>query len=156
MHEEDDVTCGALEIIVQARQEEQNREREMAERAEAARISADEARLALAGLAEPAVRVIACRLAGFEVDWDGRAVTKEREDTAWEVLSRIGVPRLRATAVAASIAATTHAPAPGSPGWEPDEDDGRDVKELDPASVDAQIQAFLDGARAAKDLGSGH
>jgi hypothetical protein len=155
MPDEDDITHGALEILVDAQRGERDREREMAERAEAARTNADEARLALAQLAEPAVRLIAARLYGVEVDDGGRAVTKDREDTAWEVLSRIGVPRLRATAVAASIAAATRAPAPDSPGWdEGDDEEGRE-KELDPASVDAQIEAFLEGARAARDLGAG-
>lgn len=153
MSEEDEILSGALVHIVDYQQREKTAERSLAERAEASRSLADEARLALAELASPAVAIIACRLAGLPADWDGVPVSKDREDTAWEVLSRIGVPRLRATAVAASIVAATNSPAPGSPGWEPPEsDDQEDVKELDPASVDAQIESFLAGARAQREL----
>lgn len=172
MDEDFDPSAGSLEIMVRQQAREQTDAELIAARAEEARMHADAARLALAHLAEPAVRVIAARLAGapaeggqgalkagtFPLDDEGRPVTREREDTAWEVLARIGVPRLRATAVAASIAAQTHAPAPLAPGWvDPaldGADDGReeDAKELDPASVDAQIVAFLEGARAQRDL----
>jgi hypothetical protein len=155
VYDDNDIPMGSLELVIAHREDERSREQQAAERAEAARSQADDARLALTSLAEPAVRVIAARLIGLEVDDENRKITKDREDTAWEVLSRIGVPRLRATAIAASISAFTHAPAPGSPGWVPPEvedgEDGEDL-ELDPASVDAQIQAFLDGASAARKL----
>lgn len=155
MHDEDEILSGSLELLVDYRARENAQQAEIADRAENARKLADEARLALADLASPAVAIIALRLAGAEIDWDGRAVNKDREDTAWEVLSRIGIPRLRATAIAASISAQTQIVAPGSPGWVAPEldEDANEIKEIDPTSVDAQIQAFLDGARAQRDLG---
>lgn len=155
MHDEDEILSGTLELLVDARQHQDRAEATIAERAETARQLADEARLALADLAGPAVAIIALRLAGSELDWDGKKVNKDREDTAWEVLSRIGIPRLRATAIAASISAQTQAVAPGSPGWvAPEiEEDADEVREIDPTSIDAQIESFLAGARAQKDLG---
>jgi hypothetical protein len=155
MSSEDDLPVGALELVIDARYRDESQSQEIADRAEHARGLADEARLALAQLAEPAVKLIALRLMGIDVDWQGKPVTDDREETAWEVLSRIGVPRLRATAIAASIAAATQAPAPDSPGWVPptEEDEDEAAKELDPATIDGQIQAFLDGARAQRDLG---
>jgi hypothetical protein len=152
MHDEDEILSGALVHLVDHQQRERSAEQQLAERQEGARRYADEARLQLAELAAPAVAVIALRLSGSTEDWDGRTLNKEREDTAWEVLSRIGVPRLRATAVAASIVAQTSTPAPGSPGWEPDEIEREEAAELDPASVDAQIEAFIAGARAQRDI----
>lgn len=172
MSEDYDPSVGSLELLVENRRQEQTAEQEMLERAEAARGLADEARLALASLAEPACRVIAARLMGapaeggqgalkageFPLDENGRPVTKEREDTAWEILARIGVPRLRATAVAASMAAATRAPAPNSPGWVSPELEGEDVEDSEdskvtPSEIDSQIAAFLEGARAQRDLG---
>jgi hypothetical protein len=155
-YEEDDVITGAaVELLIDHQRREQDQQRQIAEKAEDARLKADAARLALAGLAEEAVRVIMYRLiaspaeggqgalkAGeFPLDEAGRPVTKEREDTAWEILSRIGVPRLRATAVAASIAAHTVSPGPGSP-----------AAAIGVGEVDAQIEAFLAGADAADRL----
>lgn len=170
MDETDDLFRGSLEILVQSRKQEQTAEDEMLARAEIARDLADEARLALSMLAEPACQVIAMRLLGapaeggqgalkageFPLDSNGRPVTKEREDTAWEVLARIGVPRLRATTIAASIAAQTRAPSPLSPGWVPPEDTDTEEENEDeatPTEIDAQIASFLAGARAQKDLG---
>lgn len=149
----DEILGGSLELLVDFRQQEDQTRRELAERAEHARGLADEARLALAELARPACAIVALRLAGRDVDWDGRSITKDREDTAWEVLSRIGVPKLRATAVAASITAHTQAPAPGAPGWVPPRDDEEDGSfELDPATIDGQIESFLAGVRAGQEL----
>jgi hypothetical protein len=167
-YEEDDVITGAaVELLIDHQRREQDQQRQIAEKAEDARLKAEAARLALAGLAEEAVRVIMYRLiaspaeggqgalkAGeFPLDEAGRPVTKEREDTAWEILSRIGVPRLRATAVAASIAAHTVSPGPGSPGWEPPEEDAEEgAAAIGVGEVDAQIEAFLAGADAADRL----
>ncbi len=153
MPEEDDILTGALELSTAHWQRSQADDRTVAERAEYSRQLADDARLALADLALPAVYIITQRLAGVEIDGNGKAITDDREDTAWEILSRVGVPRLRATAIAASISAAPNAPAPDSPGWVPPQlEDGDETKELDPASYDAQIESFLAGARAAKDL----
>jgi hypothetical protein len=155
MDDTDDFVGGALVHIVDSRQQQQSDQREMAERAEHARDLADQARLDLAELAAPAVALIACQLTGVPNDWNDKPINKDRVDTAWEVLSRIGVPRLRATAIAASIAASTQAPAPDSPGWVPEADDDEDeAAELDPASIDGQIDAFIAGARAQRDLGT--
>lgn len=153
MHDDDDIVGSAIELLVDSSRREQSQQQEIVEKAQLARIQADAARLALAELAAPSVAVIALRLSGTTTDWDGRPITKDREDTAWEVLSRIGVPKLRATAVAASIAAHTAAPAPGAPGWEPPELDEEDEdKAIDVASVDSQIEAFLAGADVAKKM----
>lgn len=155
MHDDDDILRGTLVHVIEAQQDQAAADRTIAERAEESRTKVDEARLAMAELAGPSVAIIACRLAGLPNDWDGRPVSKEREDTAWELLSRVGIPRLRATAIAASIAASTGAPAPDSPGWvDPeDADDSDQEKELDPATIDGQIEAFIAGARAQRDLG---
>jgi hypothetical protein len=154
MSEEDDILTGALELSTAHWRREQDVDRTLEERAERSRMLADEVRLALAELAMPAVTLIAARLAGVELDDNKKPITDEREDTAWEILSRVGVPRLRATAIAASISAAPNAPAPDSPGWVPpqlDDGDG-EQKELDPASYDAQIESFLAGADAKRKL----
>ncbi len=156
MSEEDDLLTGTLVHVTEFWEKAQAEEQSIAERAESSRTLTDEARLALTQLAIPSVQLIGARLMGVETDANKRPITKDREDTAWEVLSRVGVPRLRATAIAASISAATHAPAPDSPGWEPpDEDDSDEAKELDPASYDAQIEAFVAGADAARKLRDG-
>ena len=153
MAEEDDILTGALELSTAHWQQEQIAGRTIEERAERSRLIADEARLALAELAMPAVKLIAARLAGVELDNNGKPLTDDREDTAWEILSRVGVPRLRATAIAASISAAPNAPAPDSPGWIPPQLDDEDEQQaLDPASYDAQIDAFLAGAEAKSKL----
>jgi hypothetical protein len=154
--EEDDILTGTLVHVTEYWEKAQSEEKSIAERAESSRTLTDEARLALTQLALPSVSIIGARLLGLPADDNGVAITKDREDTAWEILSRVGVPRLRATAIAASISAATHAPAPDSPGWEPpDEDDDGEAKELDPASYDAQIEAFVAGADAARKLRDG-
>lgn len=114
----------------------------------------DEARLAISQLAAPAVKILACRLMGVDVDSEGRKITESRELTALEVLDRCGIPKLRAHAVAASIAQSAMDPVAGHPGWvEPEVGRGdENGGELDPASVDAQIAAFLAGARAQRDV----
>lgn len=147
------VPTTALDIIVDSQREKSRQAEVDAEREARARGLADDSRLALAELAPMAVAVIACRLYGREYDPDGVLVTADREDTAWELLSRVGVPKLRATAVAASIFAAPTAPAPGSPGWEPPEVEGGETEELDPASVDAAIDSFFAGVKAQRDLG---
>lgn len=154
MNEEPEhIPTTALDLIVDRQRESAQQAAADAERAERARQNADECRLALAELAPMAVAVVACRLYGREYDPEGVLVTADREETAWELLSRVGVPKLRATAVAASIFAAPNSPAPGSPGWEPPEVEGADVEELDPSSVDAMIDSFFAGVKAQKDLG---
>lgn len=151
--EDDLLGHGALELILDARRGENDAASAVREQSEKARAQADAARLALAVLAEKCCHVIALRLLGEPFDDAGRPLTKDREDTAWEVLSRIGVPKLRATAIAASMAASTHAPAPGSPGWVPPDDRADDEElELTGGEVDERIQAFLDGARLGADV----
>lgn len=150
---EDEGYSQALDVILTG----QRQDREASDAREAlmdeARRSVDDARMALAELAAPAVAILALRLAGADKDWDGRAVTDERVDAALTVMDRVGIPKLRATAVAASIAAAPTRAAPGSPGWEPAQVDGPgEAEQLDVGSVDAQIEAFLEGAKAARDL----
>jgi hypothetical protein len=144
---------GEIELLVDRRMGQEDEDRARAARLDEARRKVDEARLAIAQLAGPAVAIIACRLMGHTADWDGAAVTDERVETAMSVLDRVGIPKLRATAIAASIAHAPTSAAPGSPGWEsPQVDAGGEAEELDVGSVDAQIAAFLDGARIARDV----
>jgi hypothetical protein len=150
--EEDTEYVGALEIVALDQRAKAHASSDRDERLRKARDLVDEARLVLSELAAPAVAVIALRLQGIDTDWDGRPVTIDRETTAMAILDRVGIPKLRATAIAASLMSSTTTPAPGSPGWESlPQGDGTDG-ELDPSSVDAHIQAFLDGARVARDL----
>lgn len=152
MHADDPehVHTTALDVIVAGQREKANAARVEAEREQRARSIADDTRLALAEMAPMAVAVIACRLYGRPLD--GQPVSEDREETAWEILSRVGIPKLRATAVAASIFAAPQSPAPGSPGWAPPEVEESEVVELDPASVDAQIDSFIYGADAAQKI----
>lgn len=147
---------GEIELLVDRRVGQEGEDRARQERLDAARRKVDEARLAIAELAAPAVAVIGLRLAGADRDWDGRTVTDERVETALAVLDRVGIPKLRATAIAASIAHAPTSAAPGSPGWEPPAVDGAGgQEELDVGTVDAQIAAFLEGARVQRDVDGG-
>lgn len=148
--EDDTEYVGALEVIAQNHRAQANADSDREEKLQESRFQVDEARLALSQLAKPAVAVIAMRLMGVDVDENGKPVTVDRESTALAVLDRIGIPKLRATAIAASMVSSTQMPAVGAPGWVPlenSEDDAIGVGE-----VDAHIDAFLAGARAAKDL----
>lgn len=147
----------ALELYGPHADEQHESDVKREEQQRRARERVDTARLALAELAEPAVKLIACRLFGVDVDDAGRAIDADREKVAWEVLSRVGVPKLRATAVAASLSASPTSPAPiygaygvVDPGASTDgaSADG----EIDAASVDYQIDQFLRGAEAARNL----
>lgn len=147
---------GEIELLVDRRVGQEGEDRERQAKLDAARRQVDDARLAIAGLAAPAVNLIGYRLAGRDVDWEGRPITEERIDIALSVLDRVGIPKLRATAIAASIAHAPTAAAPGSPGWEPPAVDAGDrAEELDVGTVDAQIAAFLDGARVQRDVDGG-
>lgn len=145
----------ALELYGAHADEERDSAAQREERQREAREKIDQARIALAELAGPAVAIIALRLYGHDVDPSGRAVDSEREKVAWEVLSRVGVPKLRATAVAASLSASPSTPAPiyGAYGVV---DQGGSLSaageqgEIDPTSVDYQIDQFLQGAAAAR------
>jgi hypothetical protein len=142
-----------IELLVDSRRAQQDADAERQARLDTARRRVDQARMDIAELAAPAVAIIARRLAGITQDWDNRPITDERVEIALTVLDRVGIPKLRATAIAASIASAPSAPAPGSPGWAPPQVDSGGTEELDVGSVDAQISAFLDGARLARDLG---
>jgi hypothetical protein len=148
MHE--DEGHGSVELLVGSRREHENEEARRQAQLDEGRRNVDAARLAMAALAEPAVRVIAHRLLGDTIDERGVKVTDERLDAALAVLDRIGIPKLRATAIAASIAAAPTNAAPGSPGWEPPQVEGRDDEAIDVGSVDTMISAFLEGAAAAQ------
>lgn len=150
MYEEQTVE---IELLVDSRRAQQDADAERQARLDTARRRVDQARMDIAELAAPAVAIIARRLAGITQDWDNRPITDERVEIALTVLDRVGIPKLRATAIAASIASAPSAPAPGSPGWAPPQVDSGGTEELDVGSVDAQISAFLDGARLARDLG---
>jgi len=144
---------GEIELLVDQRLGQEDADRLRQETLDQARRQVDEARLAIASLAAPAVTIIGLRLAGRDQDWDGRPVTDGRVEMALAVLDRVGIPKLRATAIAASIAHAPSAPAPGSPGWEPPQvEGGAEAEELDVGTVDAQIAAFLDGARVQRDV----
>jgi hypothetical protein len=150
---EDTEYVGALDVVLDARRQQGRTEDEAQRRLDESRRRVDDARTALAELAEPAVGLISYVLAGKVNDDNGVRITEDRIDMALTVLDRVGIPKLRATAISASIAHAPSSPAPGSPGWEPPQvEDGDEEAELDVGSVDAQISAFLEGAHAARDL----
>lgn len=144
----------ALELYQPHADGERDAEAQREEQQRDAREKVDTARLALAELAGPAVALIAMRLFGQDVDSAGRKINADREKVAWEVLSRVGVPKLRATAVAASISASPTAPAPiyGAYGVvdQGASLDSEEQGEIDPMSVDFKIDEFLRGAAAAR------
>ncbi len=147
---DDDKTLAVLVEHDRANHQAETARRENALKAQ---MRIDEARLAISALALPAVQILAARLMGIDADDQGRKITESRELTALEVLDRCGIPKLRAHAVAASIASTAINPVEGHPGWVAPEIDGDETdRELDPGSVDAQIAAFLAGARAQRDV----
>jgi hypothetical protein len=139
----------ALDIVLQHQKDDRRDAKQGAEAKERARQNAEAARLSLAEMAQTCVQIVFARLNGIAVDGNGQPVTEEMEKTAWEVLSRIGVPKLRASAIAASISAAPEQAAAGSPGWvDPKSLEQGDDVELDPASVDAQITAFFESVKA--------
>jgi hypothetical protein len=150
-----DIGFGEIELLADARRDNRDAEAKRQAMLDAARHQVDAARIAMASLAAPAVALIAARIHGEDADWDGRKVTDERIEMALTVLDRIGLPKLRATAIAASIAHAPHSPAPGSPGWAPAVDGGDEAEELDVGSVDAQITAFLEGVIVGREEGHG-
>lgn len=140
---------GALELLVESRDSQDRAEDERRALIEQARAQVDDARTAIARLAEPAAAIVGLRLAGVDVDWNGDRITDARYEAALTVLDRVGIPKLRATAIAPSMAAAPRSPAPGSPGWAPEAKPRDDAEaELDVGSVDAQIDAFIHGAEA--------
>jgi hypothetical protein len=141
---------GSLELLVGSRREQEGADALRQQQLDAGRRNVDAARLAMAALAEDAVKVVACRLWGLTQDEAGVRVTDERLDAALVVLDRIGIPKLRATAIAASIAAAPTNAAPGSPGWEPPQVEDGANEAIDVGSVDAMISIFLEGAAAAQ------
>lgn len=158
MYDEDSYV-GTLEVLTQAQQQSFSAEQERETRMQRARELADEARLALSELAAPAVAIIGLRLAGHDTDWDGRAITDDRERTALQVLDRIGLGKLRLNAVRSSIAFETQSPtaiygAYGKidDGATPAGNSALDADAIDATTVDAQIASFLEGARVARDM----
>ncbi len=154
-----DAEVHALDLVLADHTGRRADQESASELADAARAKVDEARLQLAELAGPAVYLLALRLAGIENDNAGRAVTEDREKTALSVLDRCGMPKLRAHQIAASVVASSASPVAGHPGWTPTSGEGGvgvgadgEPGELDPSSVDAQIDSFMAGVRAAADL----
>jgi hypothetical protein len=147
--DEERVHTTALDIVLKHQSDDRRDAREDNAARTRARQNAEAARLSLAEMAQTCVQVVFARLHGMQTTESGVPITDEMEKTAWEVLSRIGVPKLRASAIAASVSAAPEQAAAGSPGWvDPKSLEQGDDVELDPASVDAQITAFFESVRA--------